>query len=160
RCSVSRRYRAVPPVLINSTLNSRDNAVANASRPVLSETLIKARRTGTRSAMHADNSGTRAGCNGIELKPLPSPWPCNLSRFCCWETMTQMTRNATDLPFHYPPELELDAPPIEHAHPTDAVRARKRMSGRIIALAAALWLCMLPLRAIVMGYIDPVSYPT
>src|SRR4051812_1875620 len=89
-----------------------------------------------------------------------SPQPCNLSRFCCWETMTQMTRNATDLPFHYPPELELDAPPIEHAHPTDAVRARKRMSGRIIALAAALWLCMLPLRAIVMGYIDPVSYPT
>src|SRR4051794_12061703 len=48
---VSRRYRAVPPVLISSTPNSLTSAAANALRPVLSDTEIRARLTGTRSDM-------------------------------------------------------------------------------------------------------------
>src|SRR5213595_1499474 len=34
-------------------------------------------------------------------------------------------------------------------------RPRPRTGGRIAALAAALWLCMLPSRAMIMGYITP-----
>src|SRR5205085_2417579 len=45
----SRKNFAVPPVLISSTLNSFTSAVANSFNPVLSETEISARRTGTRS---------------------------------------------------------------------------------------------------------------
>src|SRR5436190_21778951 len=49
----SRKNFAVPPVLMNSTLNSRTSAAANSFSPVLSETEIRARRTGTRSVILA-----------------------------------------------------------------------------------------------------------